>query len=234
MTNTSSANLMKKISLLLALCSFSLANAQDKEATSTNKENHVKPTFYVGAGLQSNSNFNLNNKLGSAGLPKITNNQAALYVGINLLGKQYNADVELASAYSNTKSNNTKLDYLNTTLLLRLHRNLVNNKSALLSAGANLGLGSSIIHLYANNNSIDLNNLGNTGGVTHLNFYNNMLYAGPSVSLWMLRKAWFPLRLNLGFEFALTRGRWRSEYMQVNNTVGEFGKNRFVVGIAVM
>ena len=104
----------------------------------------------------------------------------------------------------------------------------------LFTAGANLAFTSSSLNVFANNNLIDLNNLANTINVNHLGLRNNMLYLGPSVSFTTFQKARFPIRLNVGYEFALTRGRWQSDFTSLDNTFGEFGKNRLIIFISIL
>jgi hypothetical protein len=61
-----------------------------------------------------------------------------------------------------------------------------------------------------------------------------MLYVGPSASLYLFRLTNWKLRAKVAYEFALTRGRWRSEFLKVNNTVGEQGNNRFMFTLTTL
>jgi hypothetical protein len=58
-----------------------------------------------------------------------------------------------------------------------------------------------------------------------------MLFAGPSVGVLFKNKNKVIGRLNIGYEFALTNGKWKSDFGSVQNTVREQGVNRFMVGI---
>jgi hypothetical protein len=223
---------MKSIILASILLLFAeSSSAQKKETAKTQK---VKTTFYVGFGVQSTSNFNINSKLAAAALPQIKRNVPEFTVGLNMVGPKYSSDIEASTAFSNEEVNNAKNAYVNSSARIRLQRNLVKKTNILFTAGANLAFTSSSLNVFANNNLIDLNNLTNSINVNHLGLRNNMLYLGPSVSFTTFQKARFPIRLNVGYEFALTRGRWQSDVATIDNTVGEFGKNRIIVSLNLM
>lgn len=205
--------------------------AQKTEATQTEK---VKTTFYLGFGMQAASDYNINSKLKSAALPQIKRNIPEFTAGLNMLGSKYSGDLEASTAYSTDELNNTTNEYLNSSVRLRLQRILVKKNKVLFSAGGNIGFTSNSLNVFSNNNLVDINNLANTINVTHLGLRNNMLYLGPTLSLTAFRKARFPIRLHVGYEFALTKGRWQSDFTTINNTVGEWGKNRLFVSLNVM
>jgi len=43
-----------------------------------------------------------------------------------------------------------------------------------------------------------------------------------------------PIRLNVGYEFAFSKGNWKSDYGSVLNSVNEKGNNRLVFGLTIM
>ncbi|MBC8883850.1 hypothetical protein H9X57_12335 [Flavobacterium piscinae] len=45
------------------------------------------------------------------------------------------------------------------------------------------------------------------------------------------RKEKLSIRLNVGYEFAFTNGKWKSDYASVSNSVKENGQNRLMVGV---
>lgn len=223
---------MKSIFLASFLLLF--AESSSAQKTETTKTDKLKTTFYIGFGMQSNANFNINSKLAVAGLPQINQTQPEFSVGLNLVGPKYSSDIEVSTAISNKELNNTKNEYFNSSARIRLQRNLVKKTNMLFTAGANLAFTSSSLNVFADNNLIDLNNLANSINVNHLGLRNNMLYLGPSVSFTAFQKARFPMRLNVGYEFALTRGRWKSDFTAIDNTFGEFGKNRLTINLNLM
>jgi hypothetical protein len=216
-------------SILISHISFGQDNANK---TKEKKSESAKFNFYVGIGVHQQSNLNLNNRLSPVGLPKINQVQPEFTFGLNMIGKKYVSDIEIATSYSNTELIGNRNEFISTTGRLRFHSILKSTKKTLLSAGGNIAYAGSSVNLFSLNNTIDLNNLNNN--VNHLSLRNGMIYVGPSLSFYAFRKSTFPIRLSLGYEFALTRGRWRSDYADVNNTIGEFGKNRLMFGIAIM
>jgi hypothetical protein len=52
--------------------------------------------------------------------------------------------------------------------------------------------------------------------------------------VYLFKKSSLQMRVNLGYEFALTRGRYRSEFGSILNNVNESGNNRFVFGITLL
>jgi hypothetical protein len=88
--------------------------------------------------------------------------------------------------------------------------------------------------IYSKNNTIDLNDLDPNSNSGHVSFNNQMLYFGPSVSMYLFKKSDFEVKVNAGYEFALTRGRYDSEFGSVLNNIGESGNNRFVFGITLL
>lgn len=224
-------NSMKKTLFFSAILLSNFCFAQKNESVKSDK---VKTTFYVGVGLQSTDNFNINAKLGSASLPKINQNVPEFIAGLNFLGSKYAADIEVSTSFSNVKLTNIKNEYINTSGRIRFHRNVSMREKTLFTAGANIAFASSSVNIFSENNLIDMNNLSNTSNLNHISLRNQMLYLGPSVSFTAFRKASFPLRLNIGYEVGLLRGRWRSDYSAVNNMIGEFGKNRLIVSLNLM
>ena len=205
--------------------------AQKTEATKTEK---VKTTFYIGLGMHATSDYNINSKLKSAALPQIKRNIPEFTAGLNMLGPKYSGDLEASTAYSTDELNNTTNEYLNSSVRLRLQRHLIKKNKILLSAGGNIAFTSNSLNVFSNNNLVDINNLKNTINVAYLGLRNNMLYLGPTLSLTAFREARFPIRMHVGYEFALTRGRWQCDIATINNTVGEWGKNRLFVSLNLM
>lgn len=221
---------MKKIIFFTSLILSYNCLAQKQEV----QEEKVKARMYIGLGVQIQSDLNINSKLGSSGLPKINQALPEFSVGANMVGKKYSGDIELGTAISNTEANSVRNEYLGVTGRLRFHYNLKAKENMLFTVGGNIAYSGNSLNIFSTNNIIDMNNLVNNTNVNHLNLRNNMFYIGPSVSIYTLRKASFPLRLNIAYEIALTRGRWRSDYTAVSNTVGEFAKNRIVISFNIL
>jgi hypothetical protein len=52
--------------------------------------------------------------------------------------------------------------------------------------------------------------------------------------MYLFKKSSFQVKVNAGYELALTRGRYDSEFGSILNNVGESGNNRFVFGITLL
>jgi len=117
---------------------------------------------------------------------------------------------------------------------IRTHYNLVNKEKIAFTSGLSLAYQVNEYDIYSKDNSIDLNNLEPNNNSGHVNINNSMLYFGPSASLYLFKNSNWKVKLDLGYEFALTRGRYDSEFGSVLNNIGESGNNRFVFGITFM
>lgn len=222
---------MRKVLFILLLLLSQLGIAQTKK---TWKSEKVRSGFYLGLGLQSTDNYNINNKLKAAQLPQIDRNLPDFILGVNMVGPKFSGDIEISTAYSNIKLTNIKNEYINTTARLRFHRNISKKDNALFTSGVNIAFAGNAVNVFGQNNIIDMNNLSNASNVKHISLRNQMFYIGPSIAFTAFRKATFPLRMNIGYEIGLSRGRWRSDFSAISNTVGEFGKNRLIVSLNLM
>jgi hypothetical protein len=111
---------------------------------------------------------------------------------------------------------------------------VVNKENFALTTGLSLAYLGSQYDIYSKNNTIDLNDLEPNNNSGHVNFTNQMLYFGPSVSMYLFKKSSFQVKLNAGYELGLTRGRYQSEFGSILNNVNESGNNRFVFGITLL
>lgn len=224
---------MKKVlfslSLLFTLCGFS----QEKQTDSI-KTKKLKVDAYIGVTGYINDNMNLNKKLNNANLPELDNFVPELTFGLNLFGKQYSGDIEFGFLFAKPEKNTNEMKYRGFNTRLRVHYNLINKEKFALTSGLSLAYLGNEYDIYSKNNSIDLNDLEPNNNSGHVNITNQMLYFGPSVSMYLFKKAMFPVKVNAGYEFALTRGRYDSEFGSVINNVGESGNNRFVFGITFL
>jgi hypothetical protein len=204
--------------------------SQEKVAD-TIKKKDFNASIYYGVNVSFNDNFNLNKKLSNSNLPELKTSISEFAFGINFFGKKYSGDLEFGFSYDNSDKgeNETRQAGINTRL--RVHYNLVDREKFAFTTGLSMAYVGTEYDIFNKNNTIDLNNLEPNNSSGHVNFNNSMLYFGPSTSFYFFRKSNWQVRLNLGYEFALTQGRYRSEYGSILNNIGEAGKNRFLVGI---
>ncbi|MFN3640187.1 MAG: hypothetical protein ACK4UK_04650 [Flavobacterium sp.] len=220
---------MKKTLLLLTLFGIAIVSAQETDSI----RKYPKVDIYLGLGAQFNNGFNLNSNLKNTGMPVIQEVLPEFAIGFNLLGETYLVDVELATAWMDRRNNLARNQMTEFTTRGRGHYNFVNDKRWILSGGLNLAFSRNDLNLSSRNNEIDLSDLNPETQSNHISLRNHMLYAGPSIGIQLKRKEKLIARLNVGYEFALTNGKWKSDFATVRNTVKEQGVNRFMVGVTI-
>lgn len=223
---------MKKVLISLLLLTSFAVYCQEKITDST-KTKKVKVGTYIGFNGYVNDNMNLNKKLSNVNLPEINQFLPELTLGINIFTKKYSGDVEFGFLFAKQDEGNNEMKYRGFNTRVRAHYNVVNKGDFAFTTGLSIAFLGSEYDIYSKNNSINLNDLEPNNNSGHVNFTNQMLYLGPSVSMYLFRKSGFPIRVNAGYEFALTRGRYRSEFGSILNNIGESGNNRFMFGITL-
>lgn len=223
---------MKKILLVLGMVVSLFANAQEVAKDSIKKKPDMD--FYIGVSFNANQSLNLNQKLRAGNLPEMRDVAPELTFGLNILGEKYSGDIEFGTSFLENKKGNNTLKYLGFNTRARFHYNLIHNPKVTFAGGLSLAYQTNRYDIYNNNNSTDLNVLDPALNSGHVNLDNSMLYAGPNVMLYLFKKSSFKIRINAGYELALTRGKYRSEYGSITNNIQENGNNRFVFGIAFL
>ncbi|MBF6641738.1 hypothetical protein IVB69_09620 [Flavobacterium sp. J49] len=221
-----------KILYLLLLTAF-IGYSQEQSSDST-KTKKVKVDGYFGFNGNINDNTNLNKKLHNANLPELDSFVPELTFGLNVFGQKYSGDIEFGFLFAKPEEGNNEMKYQGFNTRMRVHYNVVNQENFAFTAGLSLAYLGNQYDIYSKNNTIDLNDLEPNNNSGHVSFTNQMLYLGPSVSMYLFKKSSFQVKLNAGYEFALTRGRYDSEFGSVLNNVGESGNNRFVFGITLL
>lgn len=223
---------MKKLNVLIALFFVSCSFAQEKEVATVTE----KPKFYFTYGInaQVHDELNIDKKLEDAGLPTIKSFTPELFIGMTVFGKKYSGDLDFGFLNSKNDEASNKNRYIGFTTRLRVHYNLINKTKVAFTSGLNLSYTTGELIVYTKNNSIDLDDLNPINNVGNLSVKNAMFYAGPSASLYLFNDKSTKIRLNVGYEFAFTNGKWKSDYADVDNTVKEQGNNRFVFGLTIL
>jgi hypothetical protein len=223
---------MRNLKVLIALFFVSLSFAQEKEGTTTTE----KPKFYFTYGLnaQVQDELSIDKKLKAAGLPEVNSFTPEFFIGMTLFGKKYSGDIDFGFLNSKNEAGNNENRYIGFTTRLRVHYNLINKEKVAFTTGLNLSNTTGELVIFTKNNLIDLNDLTPANNVGNLSLRNNLFFVGPSASLYLFNNKSTKLRLNVGYEFAFTNGKWKSDYADVNNTVKEQGNNRLVFGITLL
>ena len=223
---------MRNLNLLIALFFVSWSFAQETK-TNTIKE---KPKFYFtyGVNAQVQDKLNIDAKLQNAGLPTVKSFTPEFFIGMTLFDKEFSGDIDFGFLSSKNDRASSENKYTGFTTRLRVHYNVVNKEKIAFTTGLNFSNTISDLNIYSLNNTIDLNDLTPTNNIGNVSLRNSMFYVGPSASVYLFKNKSTKLRLNAGYEFAFTNGKWKSDYANVINTVKEQGNNRFVFGITLL
>ncbi len=228
---------MKKI-VLAVICFFgaqSLLTAQETVtetvATTTTAttvdENNPKINIYVAVGAAVLGDYKISDNLAAAGMPGIEEVLPEITFGLNVMGEDFLVDLEFNTNYLDKKTSTDRIRAVAAGVKMRGHYIPLNTGKFFLSAGADLSYVGSNYDLFTRGNVIDLNDLNPGTHTGHISLYNNQFYAGPSLAFGAFQKSSFPLRLNVGYEWAVVSGKWKSEFANVSNTFREDGQGRF-------
>lgn len=225
---------MKNTFIALFLLSLGTLLAQEeskpKDSTHTNK---FEVNMTVGLNVLVNDSFNLNKKLSSQNITQLNETIPSLVLGLDIFGDKFSGDIEFGFLFSNPKKNNIEILHRGFDIRTKVHYNLINKEKIAFTSGLSFAFTTNEIDIFSKSNTIDLNDLNPNNNSGHISLNNQMFYAGPSVSLYFFRKS-FPIKMNAGYEFALTRGRYKSEFGSVINNIRENGNNRFVIGFVIL
>jgi hypothetical protein len=224
---------MKNVYLFVVMILTVVTYSQEK-VIDTIKKKDKKFSMYYGGNVSFNDDFNLNKKLRNSNLPELKTSIPEFVFGLNYYWKKYSGDAEFGFLYSKSDKGANEIKQMGFNSRIRVHYNLVDREKFAFTTGLSVAYTGNENDIYNKNNTIDLNDLEPNNNSGHVNFTNAMLYFGPSASFYFFRKSDWNVRLNLGYEFALTRGRYDSEFGSVINNIGESGNNRFVFGFTFM
>ena len=225
---------MKKTLLVLIAFTTTVLFAQEKSSDSTKTPKNCIIKTYIGFNGHVNDNLNLNKKLRNSNLPEMNSFVPEFTLGLNFFGKKYSGNFEFGFMFSKPEEGNNEMKYRGYNSRLRLHYNLVDKEKFAFTSGLSFAFTGNEYDIYSKDNTIDLNNLEPNNNAGHVNFSNQMFYVGPSASVYLFKKTSMRLRLNVGYELAITRGRYRSEYGSILNNINESGNNRFIFGISLL
>lgn len=217
---------MKKV-VLAVICIIGFQSAFAQESQSSTNDTIPRFNLYASFGASFISEYKLNDKLSAQGLPELAEVQPEVTVGFNVRAtKKFWLDVEFAAAYSDEKDAVNRVRTASAIAKLRPHYVAFNNNKVFGTVGIDLSYVGTQTDLFVRGNQIDLNDLDPAFHNGHVSLRNELLYAGPSLSFGFLQDMSFPLRLNLGYEWAITNGKWKSDFADVTNTVKESGHGR--------
>lgn len=224
---------MKKIVFLAAgLLGLQFSYAQDDTVIQSNNDpDDTKISFYFGGGVAVLGDYNINKNLQVAGMPEIQGTMPELTIGYTISAPKVAIDFELNANYMDDRDNTSRLRILGSGVKLRGHYVPYKTDAFFVSGGLDLSYVVTQFDLNDRSNVIDLNDLDPATQTGHISLNNALLYAGPSVAVGLFQNKSFPVRINVGYDFALTNGKWKSEFANVVNQVGESGHSRFYAKI---
>ena len=214
---------MKKLLLFSLLVITTISLAQQS------KPKEGRQSIYFGGGFVSNSRFAIDDKLESSNLPQIQANVPEFVFGVNHFFNKGFLDMELSSNMFKKSNSATTSNGSRSNFRLRGHYNFVNNKDIVFSGGLNLAFTANDFNVYSQNNQVDVNNLA-ASTTSYIRLRNNMFFAGPSLGFAIKNKGEQLVRLNVGYEFALITGKWKSDFANVSNSIHENGQSRLMIG----
>jgi len=219
---------MKKICFAFVLifainCGFS----QVKDSTS------IATVVYVSAGLQSFSNININSKLSRANLPLVPQNMPELIIGFAFFGKKYSGGLEFSGGGALGGPTADKIDYETSSFRGNFSYNLISKTKFAFTTGLNLAYTYTELIIYNEDTVLDLNNLSPTSNAGYISLDNRRLFFGPAATLHLFKESIIPIRINFAYEFGITPGTWRSDFVKIENSVNERGNNRFLLRIMI-
>ena len=224
---------MKKL-VLAAISIIGFQSATFAQDSQSSKDSISTLNLYASFGAVFNGDYKLNDKLAAQGLPQMADAQAEFTVGFNVRAtKKFWMDTELTTSYSDEKNAVNRIRSAAFGVRLRPHYVAFNNNKFFGTVGADVSFIGNQVDLFTRNNQIDLNELDPALQNGHVSLRNEMLYAGPSLAFGFLQNTNFPLRLNLGYEWGITNGKWKSDFADVNNTVKESGHGRAYAKITI-
>lgn len=207
--------------------SLEMEETQNEGEEEYDEEEGYAQEWYVSAGIASLESYKINNNLQAQGLPELPTNLLEMGVGYTIWADNLLMDIEFNANYMNQKTNRNKTRALVAIAKLSGHYIPLDTGNHFISAGIDLSYVNTTFDLYSQGNVIDLDDLNPATHTGHIHLNNAQYFAGPSASLGLFQQSTFPVRLNVGYEWALISSEWRSNFADVNNTFREDGQGRF-------
>ena len=216
---------MKKYRWSLALfCTISMSFAQaEKDSV------RVSNGLYISSGFISQSRWDINQKLITANFPAISNSRSEFTIGYRFIGKKFSSNLETATSYFEAVNSGNETLLRSNTTRLNVSYPIINNPNFTFAVGLNASYAVTRLNLGRENAVIDLNNITATNDMGRLSLRSNVILAGPSTSLLVAKDKWYETEVRIAYEFALTNGRWYSDFVSVQNSITEKGNGRFLL-----
>ncbi|RWX03517.1 hypothetical protein [Flavobacterium cerinum] len=217
-----------------------IAQETETPAATTNEQTQIKrrnvdrPNFYYGFGVNVLSDYKMNDKLKASGMPQIANAAPEFTFGFSFVpsDSRFYHDIEAGLGYMDEKTAGNRIKTTVANVKMRVQYKLIDKQDMFFSAGLDIGYAQTGINLYSRGNTIDLNNLNPATHTGHISMRNGQLTLGPSVALGLFQQS-FPVRINAGYNIGVTRGKWKSDFADLANTVNESGQGSFYAKVLI-
>ena len=209
------------------------AQEEELEAFSGDSMKKTHPHFYLGLQGNITSGWNINQTLISQGFSPIADNGLEFTLGLKQTGEQFTFDVEGGFLVNNQQNQNYRTNLYTSVGRIKFGKLLVNKERFHLTAGIQSAFTRNDIELFKKDQVVDLANLDPNNQPTQLRLRNHMLAAGPMIGFGFGKIAKKSIRFYVAYEHGLTRGRWKSDFGPVNNTIEEQGQGRWLFGITL-
>lgn len=221
--------------LVLALF-FGLVFAQEEtevEEFSGDSMKKNETRFYIGLQGSVMGDWKLNEQFRSIDFSEIPNQGLEFTMGLKYTGEEYTIDSEFGFMANNKQNTNFKTNLMSSAIRLKFGKLLFNTEGFHLTTGLQASFNFNEIDVTEKNQVVDINNLSTLTMPSQLRLRNNMLAAGPMIGFGFGKIAKKSIRFYAAYEHGLTRGRWKSDYYSVLNTVQEQGQGRWLFGITL-
>jgi hypothetical protein len=207
---------MKKTFLLLiAIFCITTVSAQDDEDI-------IRWHYSFGAVV--NPDFKINDNLMAAGNHRIADVSPSVSFGWSVETKnRIKIDVDFGVATTLYGKKNSGYNLVQIPVSLKVQYALINKEKFAFAAGLNGSYVFYDLNIYNDESEIDLNNLNPALSTGYIRMNNQSAYVGPVLSFTFLKHKSHPLTLSMGYDFAVTNSKWKSDYATLSNTVKENG-----------
>lgn len=207
---------------LIALFAISLSNAQDDQDV-------IRWHYSLGAIV--NPDFNVNDNLIASGVHRIADVSPLVSFGWSVVTKnKFALDVDFGLATTLYGRKNEGYNLLQVPINLTAHYIFLDKEKVALSAGITGSYTFYDLNLYTeqDDTDIDMNDLNPAANTGYIRMNNQSVYVGPSLALTFLKHKKNPLKLALGYDFAVTNSKWKSDYATLSNPVKENGGRAYI------
>lgn len=210
----------KSFLLLIAFFAISFANAQDGKETIT---------WHYSVGAIINPDFNINQNLKATGVHRIADAMPFVNFGWSAeVNDKINLDVDFGVATSLYGKKNEGHNFVQVPVSVKVLYAFIEKEKFEVSAGINGSYVFNDLSIYANNTVIDVNNLNPSENTGYIRLNNQSIFVGPSMAFTFLKDKKHPLKLVMGYDFAVTNNRWKSDYATLANSVKENGGRGYI------